>query len=123
MKALLINHTNHPYARWSEPQKLHTTEIYKEVIDMPFPNVDPRMSINDIRLKVIDQLDHLNLSYTNYDILITGEMTYVYQYVTEASARRIRCICATTKRHTQTMDDGSILRTFTFIKYRDYESI
>jgi len=40
----LINHTNHPSSKWSEKQK----EGFDKIIDLPFPNISPTASDNEV---------------------------------------------------------------------------
>jgi len=45
---MLINLTNHPSYTWSDEQIMAFEEKYGEIVDLPFPNVPPRMSKYDV---------------------------------------------------------------------------
>ena len=44
---MFINHTNHPSQYWSDEQ-LTAAHQYGEVVDIPFPLIDPTLSSNEI---------------------------------------------------------------------------
>lgn len=123
MKSLLINHTNHPYALWSQAQKEYTSGHYRDVVDMAFPNIDPVLTTTEVYQMVCDYQHAISTTYDGYDILISGEMTYVYQFVKEAISKGVLCMCATTERRVSEQADGTTVRYFEFIKYRPYETI
>ena len=44
---IFVNHTNHPSERWSAEQ-ITAAKVYGEIIDFPFPLIDPSASEEEI---------------------------------------------------------------------------
>lgn len=125
-KKVLINHTNHPYEKWSDKQKEETMKEYDKVTDIRFPLILPHagdfMLMDDLK----GNLEFIARKYkpSETDVLISGEMVYTYRMVDALKRLGYRCIAATTERkvvETQN-DDGSTTKTsvFEFVKYREY---
>ncbi|WP_340691061.1 hypothetical protein [Hydrogenobacter thermophilus] len=84
MKKVLINHTNHPSARWEEKQK----EGWDRIIDIPFPEVQPELSTEEVadklvkpNLRAIVELAK-QLKREGYEVylMLQGEYTYCYLF-------------------------------------------
>ena len=44
---MFINYTNHPSASWGEKQ-MDEAKKYGEIVDMPFPNISPQMTVQEL---------------------------------------------------------------------------
>lgn len=45
---MLINLSNHEFARWSEKQKEVALQLYNDVRDFVFPAIDPKSDLRDV---------------------------------------------------------------------------
>ncbi|MCX7954782.1 MAG: CRISPR-associated protein [Bacteroidales bacterium] len=115
---MLINLTNHPFESWSEEQKKAAINFYGEVVDMPFPEVDP---FGDEQY--IDQLTNLYLdkilAMKPNAVHIMGEMTFCFCMIQKLKQNNITCIASTTKR-TIELVEGNLIKIFKFVRFRKY---
>lgn len=115
-----INFSNHPSSGWGEQQMLQA-ERYGQVIDLPFPQVDPAMTGEQVRelaaecvARIVDEGDPATLT-----VHVMGEMTVVFHVVTALKARGVRCVASTTERIV-TEADGKKVSEFRFVQFREY---
>ena len=45
---MLINLSNHPSSNWGEKQKQSAIAQYNEIVDIPFPQIAPAATIEDV---------------------------------------------------------------------------
>ena len=64
---MLINLSNHPSAKWPPDQLAAAKELFGEVEDWPFPNIDPRTDSQSVTRLSEDFLQKI--------IIITHEQT------------------------------------------------
>lgn len=122
-KRIFINLSNHPSSKWSEKQ-LAQANLYGEIIDLPFPDVDADGSeeyITQLVKTTLSQIKELQKG-TEQDstIHIMGEMTFTYAMVNTLKAEGYKCVASTTKRNTIELEDGTKQSLFTFNKFREY---
>lgn len=60
-------------------------------------------------------------THENNAIHVMGEMTFVYQFVKQASAVGLRCVASTTERIAVDKPDGTKVSEFRFVRFREYE--
>ncbi len=119
---MFINLSNHPSSEWSEEQMAAAVAIGGEVVDIPFPYVDPNADE--------DEIDRLGYKCVERIVLVgglggqivhvMGEMTLTHDIVQRLHYLRVRCLASTTERHVTTNPDGSTTSTFRFVRFRDY---
>jgi hypothetical protein len=119
---MFINLTNHPTTTWSEKQLCAARE-YGEVLDVPFPEVDPTWTT----AQVIEQAKSLTdevLSLHPTTVLCQGEFTLTYHLVTAFKKKGLPVVSATSKRAVEEGQDidGVNRRKyyFDFIQFREY---
>lgn len=118
---LFINLSNHPTKNWSEEQ-LSAAEQIGQIIDLPFPEVEPEMTTNDI-IHLAQQLFQQIQTYgdnTQVTLHIMGEMTLCYQLINICKQAGYTCLASTTKRETYYQQDGSKVSAFHFVQFREY---
>lgn len=78
---VLINHTNHSSNKWTEAQKAG----FSKIIDVPFPNIDPKWSMEEVKElvdKTVNTLNNIreenNLNNEIVNICLQGEFSYCY---------------------------------------------
>lgn len=117
---MLINLSNHPLGQWDEVQ-LAAARQYGEIVEMPFPDIDPHCTEDDVLSKVEEYLERIECIATMDTVVhVMGEMTFTYNMVSALKKRGIKCIASTTHRDTEIMPDGSKLSKFIFVKFREY---
>lgn len=77
---MLLNCTNHPYDIWSEPMKEAANKQYGEVVDLPFPQVDPAWRDAQIR-KEVDRYTSRIKAFEADAVLAAGEFTFLFMLV------------------------------------------
>lgn len=122
LKRMLINISNHPTSTWSKRQMETAIAQFDEVVDFPFPQIDPESSTEQIKILAQQLFDELIDSYDkeNITIHLMGELSIVYQLVNLFKKADIPCVVSTTKREVEELPDGSINSLFRFVKFRAY---
>jgi hypothetical protein len=121
---MLINLSNHPSADWSQEQKLKAIELYQEIIDMPFPNVDPNGDeeyIENLTNEYLNKvLEIKNRTSKKLVVHLMGELTFSFALLVKLKANGIKCVASTTKRIVEATSQNTIVKTFVFVRFREY---
>ena len=118
---LFVNFSNHPSKYWDNKQR-DASQNYGELFDMPFPQIDPNASDEDLQMlaqNCVNKIASLGDS-KSITVHIMGEMTFAYMVVTRLKEMGIKCIASTTERKTTYNDDGTKLSEFSFVRFREY---
>lgn len=119
---MLINHTNHPSARWSEEQ-IAAARSYGEVVDVPFPDVPPVWSSEDVAALAEKQAARI-LAMEPAAVLCQGEFCYTFALVARLKAAGIPVLAACSERVVREREDeaGNVVREsrFAFVQFRAY---
>jgi len=115
---MLINLSNQPASSWSQEQWDAADSFTNYVIDVPFPDIDPNASLEDVARLAQDIFEKIkdDAGIVN----IAGEMTFVYAFVKLCEAADIPCVAATTERMVAKNDDGTETVAFKFVQFRQY---
>lgn len=119
---LFLNLSNHSSDKWSKAQ-LDAARAYGEVVDMPFPEIDPGATTEEIHRLAEEYADRITSSYLGRDLMtvhLMGEMTFTFRLVTLLHARGVRCVASTTQRKTSELADGKKESIFEFQAFREY---
>ena len=120
---MLINCTNHPYEIWNEPQRL-AAEVYGEVVDLPFPQVDPASTPGQIRM-IVDRYAQQIEALQPDAVLAAGEFTCLFMLVDRLLKDGVEVVCTCSRRITdeEKKPDGSNEKKtrFFFEGFRRYE--
>ncbi len=119
---LFLNLSNHSSDKWSKAQ-LDAARAYGEVVDMPFPVIDPGATTEEIHRLAEEYADRITSSYLGRDLMtvhLMGEMTFCFRLVTLLHARGIRCVASTTQRKTSELEGGKKESIFEFQAFREY---
>jgi len=118
---VFINFSNHPSAKWSQSQ-LEKAGEYGEVIDVPFPNVDPdgdEEYIEKLAGECVERIDEAAKGREPI-VHVMGEMTLIFSLVKKLCAKGMVCVSSTTQRLVVENPDGSKTATFSFVRFREY---
>ena len=87
---MFINYTNHPSENWSEKQKTAAAQ-YGEIIDMPFPDISPKTTIEKMNELVKGECNRIVETVENAEhsaVLCQGESVFTYMLVDALLKRR-----------------------------------
>lgn len=129
-KIIFINHSNHPSNKWTQEQldaakdycRVFNPNAEVEIIDVPFPNIDPDDSNIAVAHQAIRQAQEFEKLSLNHRVIlhVMGEMTYTYNIVKACTDMGIVCIASTTERINAENPDGSKTVQFKFCQFRQY---
>lgn len=119
---MLINCTNHPYEIWNEPQR-KAAAAYGEVLDIPFPQIDPKWTPQDLRKLTEDYCKKIK-SHAPACVMVAGEFTFAFMLVDKLLSDGIKVVCSCSRRMTVEIkkEDGTNEKqsVFLFEGFREY---
>ena len=117
-----INHTNHPSQLWNEEQR-KAAESEGEIIDYPFPAIDPYADKEEIIALAAHVADDISHKFPAV-VLCQGEFNYTYAMVSELKKRNITVVAAASERIVTeaSTPDGETQKVslFRFVRFREY---
>lgn len=118
---MFINLSNHPSEYWDSTQ-LESAHRYGEVVDLPFPCIEPQQSKEDILLLAEDYAQRILDIRTDEAVVVhvMGEMTFTYNVVRKLKDKGITCVASTTNRDTHYDEEGRKVSGFGFVMFREY---
>lgn len=120
---MLINFSNHPYEIWREKQK-EAAKQYGEVVDFPFPPINPDTDIEEMREMVRDYVEKIE-AMKPAAVMAAGEFTLIFMLVDKLLQDGVKVICSCSRRQTieRKLPDGSNEKTsiFIFERFREYD--
>lgn len=114
---VIVNFTNHPSAKWSKEQ-LETAMQYGSVVDVPFPQVDPSVSAEEIR-ELADICVSKIMTLRPSAVLCQGEFTLCYNVINGLKKLGVPVFAACSRRIVEEEGDTRIAR-FAFEGFREY---
>jgi len=119
---MLINLSNHPSNNWSRKQILAVYKKFGKVVDLPFPNISPKASSNQVRKKAEAYLKKITSllkksSDKNNAVHLMGEFTFVILLYEMLKKKNISVIVSTSQRIVEE-HAGKKTVVFNFIKFR-----
>ena len=119
---MLINLSNHPFAKWSEAQT-EAARQFGEVVDLPFPQVDPygdEAYIAELADTYCSKV--LALAEGNpVSVHLMGEMTLIHALAFRLKAVGVECLASTTERVVVEEAPDRKTAFFRFVRFRKYE--
>lgn len=117
-----INFSNHRSAAWSDKQ-LKAANEYGQVIEYPFPNVEPSISGEEVvskAEKIVEDILKLNPEV----VMCQGEFTLSFHVVRLLKENGIKAVAACSERVVREIvrEDGATEKTavFEFVKFREF---
>ena len=121
---MFVNLSNHPSKEWSQAQLLAAEEVGGEVMDVPFPDISPAASLDEVRLQARGLASRI-MELHPVAAMVHGEPVLVCQTVRLMEAAGIRCYAATTRRIVteEKAGEGVTRKTshFEFVQFRPYQ--
>ena len=121
---MLINLSNHPSAKWGKNQKETAIKEYGEIVDLPFPQINPEVSeksIKDLASEYFEKIKQTlgNTRDNNNAVHLMGELTFSFTLVNMLLDAEITCVASTTTRKTIEIGNKK-MSEFEFVKFRKY---
>lgn len=117
---MLVNISNHPSTKWGKAQ-LKKASKFGEVVDYPFPDINPEFSTNQIKhLAEKTTANLMSLYGRDFTAHVMGELTFTHALVCNLQRQSIICVTSTTKRNVQEVQDGAKVSHFEFVSFREY---
>ena len=121
---MFINFTNHPCTNWSAKQ-IAEAKTYGEIIDMPFPQVDPHGDEDYILKLALDCVDKI-IKFKPEAVLCQGEMTLAFAVTTLLTTEYGITVLAACSERTAEIEvglDGESIKSavFRFVRFRKYK--
>ena len=120
---MLINFSNHPASTWSAEQLQVAQELYGDVMDLPFPNVNSYADENEVAELAdlcSEQIVALAEGKAN-TVHAMGEMSLTFAVIRRLEKLGIPCVESTTERIVKNLGDGHKDVLFRFARFRKYE--
>lgn len=118
---MLINISNHPHGIWKEEQ-IEAAMRFGEIVDIPFPNVDPFATEIDIAHKADDIVNEIITAYGCENVFahVMGEFTMTFALIKCLEKESIPCYASTSERVVRDIGDGKKEVEFKFVQFRKY---
>lgn len=119
---MFINLSNHPSAKWPAAQ-LEDASKYGEVVDLPFPLIDPKGDVDYIE-KLADEYVEKILALSLNEpptVHVMGELNFTYAVVKRLLEKNILTLASTTQRDVVETEDGQKTSRFTYVRFRRYK--
>ena len=114
---IFINLSNHPSVEWNEPQLLAAKKL-GEIVDIPFPQIPPEASTNDVSKLAGSYLEIISEYKDIAAVHLMGEMTFTCSLVKLLQRNGIKVLASTTKRNSINNHDGSRTLVFEFVQFQ-----
>lgn len=132
---MLINLSNHPAYKkeadgystvlWSSEQLQMAQMLYKEVFDLPFPNIPPEYNEKEVEEEAVKYFKECQGLINSGDewsaVHITGEHTFCFSLIQMLIKAGYTCVTSTSERHITELGDGKKITTFKFKQFRKYK--
>lgn len=134
---MFINYTNHPSASWGEKQT-NEAKKYGEIVDMPFPNIPPQMTVHELVDLAKTESDKV-VAAVEFEkdsaVLCQGESVFTYMLVNslldrklgahrwQSGLRNLKVLSAVSERKVVEIVDGDVTQKkseFCFEGFREY---
>lgn len=120
--SMLINLSNHPSDRWQTEQIQAANTHYGGVVDVPFPEVPPMATKEEILRMAESCVEHIEkiAAPAEAAVHVMGEMTLTYAIVALLKSKGYRCVASTTIREVFEEEPGKKTVLFKFTQFREY---
>lgn len=98
-------------------------EEYGEIVDIPFPDVNPRGS-NEYINSLVEEFYDKVIEYDNPVVMLQGEFIFTYRLVCKLKANNIKVVASCSERKTVEYTDKNGCTTkqsiFEFVDFKEY---
>ena len=119
---MFINISNHPSSKWKSRQT-QEAQKYGEIVDIPFPALNPRCTDQEINSLVEDYVNKV-MEYDAPVAMVQGEFIFTYRLVSRLKEAGAKTVASQSERRTiEYIDDnGNTVRQseFEFVRFMEY---
>ena len=119
---MFINVSNHPSSKWTSKQTQEARK-YGEIVDIPFPAVNPCCTDQEINSLVEDYVNRV-MAYDAPVVMVQGEFIFTYRLVSRLKKAGVKTVASQSERRTiEYIDDnGNTVRQseFEFVRFMGY---
>ena len=119
---MFINFSNHPSEAWEKAQ-LNAAMEYGEVIDIPFPAVNPYSNKEEI-YKICEEYAAKIMNLNPSCVLCQGEFCVAYGVISALKKFGVKVVAACSERKSverKVGDNVEKTSSFSFVQFREYE--
>lgn len=118
---IFINLSNHPSLDWDETQ-LKAAEEFGRIEDIPFPNISPDVTENQIENLAKEYRDKILEKALDNEVTVhvMGEMTFCFTLISMLRRCNIPCLASCTERIVSE-NNGNKISSFGFVGFRKYQ--
>ena len=119
---MFINFSNHPSEAWGKAQ-LNAAMEYGEVIDIPFPAVNPYSNEEEI-YKICEEYVAKIMNLNPSCVLFQGEFCVAYGVISALKKFGVKVVAACSERKSverKVGDNVEKTSSFSFVQFREYE--
>lgn len=117
MNKCFVNFTNHPSSTWNQEQ-LAAARAFGEIQDIPFPNVPPTLTAEEIARLGTDCTEQI-LDRQPAAVLCQGEFSLAHDVICRLKQHGIKVLAACSERNT-IMIGNEKRSSFSFVQFREY---
>lgn len=119
---MLLNLSNHPILSWDRHQIQTAKEQFGNVVDMPFPHIDPYATKGEIKQLAHQYADEILEKYPtdNLTIHLMGELCFTFALLKLLQEKGIKVVASTTERIVEEKTHQQKIVSFRFINFREY---
>ena len=120
---IFINLSNHPSEKWNDFQKNVVLKDHSQIIDIPFPDIDPYGTSQYIDELVDEYLEKV-LSYGRPTVMVQGEYIFTYRMIVQLKKLNLVVLASCSDRRTiEYIDDNGFTARrseFEFVEFKEY---
>lgn len=119
---MLLNLSNHPFSTWPDEQLQAAQQQYDTIQDLPFPQVSPEATPNDIEQLAEQYLLKIQTIGSPEQVVVhlMGELNLTVALVSLLKANGYTCVASTTERVVKELGNNQKLSEFQFVQFREY---
>lgn len=119
---MFINVSNHSSKKWNEKQ-IEQAKKYGDIIDIPFPVIDPSSRDEEIN-HIVNEYFDLIMQYQDCVVMLQGEYIFTYRLVNKLKQHNIKVLASCSERRTiEYVDDNGFTSRkseFEFVEFKEY---
>lgn len=123
---MLVNLSNHKSSHWSKEQ-LKMAQAYGAIVDLPFPQIDPHMTdeeLNHVVEKYRQKVLQFRTDGRPLYCMLQGEFVFTFRLVTKLKADGVTVLAGSSERRVleETDESGHTRKQglFVFVRFREY---
>lgn len=120
MKYTFVNLSNLHTNKWSDSMQDAAMDLANdgEIVNVPFPKVDPRATKEDVEELAIKTVEKV-LEHNPAAVFCQGEFSLCFKIVEILKAKGIKCYTTCNERIISE-DDGKAIAGFRFVQFREF---